>query len=109
MAQAPPLTATAPYRNPAPIRQEGTTTASEETRTSPQEKGGHPIQATPLSTPSSQVTAAREEHSRHKYSTRKWADGDKERAGNSHSLIPDSAIYSYNLDDSKTPGGLKVR
>jgi hypothetical protein len=33
----------------------------------------------------------------------------KEHAGNSPLSIPDSTIYSYNLDDSKTPGGLKVR
>jgi len=33
----------------------------------------------------------------------------KEQAGNSPAHIPDSAIYSYNMDDSKTPGGLKVR
>ena len=24
-------------------------------------------------------------------------------------IIPNGTIYSYNLDDSKTPGGLKVR
>ena len=109
MAQAPPLTATAPYRNPAPIRHEGTTTASEETHTSPRGKECHPVHPVPLSTPSSQVTATRKEHDRHKYGTRKWAAGNKEHAGNSHSPIPDTAIYSYNLGDSKTPDGLKVR
>jgi hypothetical protein len=30
-------------------------------------------------------------------------------ADNSPADIPDSAIYAYNIDDSKTPGGLKVR
>ena len=33
----------------------------------------------------------------------------KEQAGNSPADIPDSTIYTYNMDDSKTPGGLKVR
>jgi hypothetical protein len=36
-------------------------------------------------------------------------DKHEEHAGNSPVSIPDSAIYAYNLDDSKTPGGLKVR
>jgi hypothetical protein len=34
---------------------------------------------------------------------------EKEHARNSLDTIPGSAIYSYNLDDTKTPGGLKVR
>ena len=33
----------------------------------------------------------------------------KEHARNSPESIPESTIYSYNLDDTKTPGGLKVR
>jgi hypothetical protein len=33
----------------------------------------------------------------------------KEHGSNSPVHIPDSAIYAYNMDDSKTPGGLKVR
>ena len=33
----------------------------------------------------------------------------EEHAGNSPAIIPDSTIYTYNMDDSKTPGGLKVR
>lgn len=33
----------------------------------------------------------------------------EEHASNSPAGIPESTIYSYNLDDSKTPGGLKVR
>jgi hypothetical protein len=32
-----------------------------------------------------------------------------EHAGNSPDTIPNGTIYSYNLDDSKTPGGIKVR
>jgi len=28
---------------------------------------------------------------------------------NSSATIPSGTIFSYNLDDSKTPGGLKVR
>jgi hypothetical protein len=32
-----------------------------------------------------------------------------EHAGNSPVSIPDSTIHAYNMDDSKTPGGLKVR
>ena len=32
-----------------------------------------------------------------------------DKAGYLPSDIPASAIYSYNLDDSKTPGGIKVR
>jgi hypothetical protein len=32
-----------------------------------------------------------------------------EHVGNSPIPIPESAIYAYNMDDSKTPGGLKVR
>src|ERR1700684_2150647 len=43
MAQAPPLTATAPFRKPAPIREEGTTTASAETHTRPQKGGAIPF------------------------------------------------------------------
>jgi hypothetical protein len=33
----------------------------------------------------------------------------EEQAGNSPATIPESTIYVYNLDDSKTPGGIKVR
>jgi hypothetical protein len=33
----------------------------------------------------------------------------EKHAGNSPADIPDSAIYTYNMDESKTPGGLKVR
>jgi hypothetical protein len=33
----------------------------------------------------------------------------KEHISNSPAPIPDSTIYSYNMDGSKTPGGLKVR
>jgi hypothetical protein len=36
-------------------------------------------------------------------------DNAEEQTGNSPAAIPDSIIYSYNIDDSKTPGGLKVR
>jgi hypothetical protein len=38
-------------------------------------------------------------------------DGKKgrEHAADSPVAIPNSTIYAYNLDDSKTPGGLKVR
>ena len=32
-----------------------------------------------------------------------------EHAGNSPDTIQNGTIYSYNLDDSKTPGGIKVR
>jgi hypothetical protein len=32
-----------------------------------------------------------------------------EHASNSPAAIPESAVYAYNLDDSKTPGGIKVR
>jgi hypothetical protein len=34
---------------------------------------------------------------------------DKEHASNSPASIPESTIYSYNLDETKTPGGIKVR
>jgi hypothetical protein len=33
----------------------------------------------------------------------------EKRADNSPDPISSSAIYAYNLDDSKTPGGIKVR
>ena len=33
----------------------------------------------------------------------------EEHAGNSPEAIPNGTIYSYNVDDSKTPGGIKVR
>jgi hypothetical protein len=33
----------------------------------------------------------------------------EEQAGNSPDAIPSGTIYSYNVDDSKTPGGIKVR
>ena len=33
----------------------------------------------------------------------------EEHAGNSPDTIPSGTIYSYNVDDSKTPGGIKVR
>jgi len=36
-------------------------------------------------------------------------DSAEEFTDNSPVTIPSSTIYSYNLDDSKTPGGLKVR
>jgi hypothetical protein len=34
---------------------------------------------------------------------------EKEHADNSPDTIPNGTIYSYNLDDTKTPGGIKVR
>ena len=33
----------------------------------------------------------------------------EENGGDSPSTIPNGTVYAYNLDDSKTPGGLKVR
>ena len=36
-------------------------------------------------------------------------DKPEEQAGNSPESIPENTIYSYNMGDSKTPGGLKVR
>jgi hypothetical protein len=33
----------------------------------------------------------------------------EEQAGNSPESIPGETIYMYNLDDTKTAGGLKVR
>jgi hypothetical protein len=33
----------------------------------------------------------------------------KEHARYSPDAIPSGTIYSYNVDDSKTPGGIKVR
>jgi hypothetical protein len=33
----------------------------------------------------------------------------EEHAGNAPDTIPSDTIYSYNVDDSKTPGGIKVR
>lgn len=33
----------------------------------------------------------------------------EEHTSNSPADIPESTIYTYNMDDSKTPGGLKVR
>ena len=40
---------------------------------------------------------------------RKAPEPRKEHVGNSPGTIPESAIYAYNLDEMKTPGGLKVR
>jgi hypothetical protein len=40
---------------------------------------------------------------------RKAPEPGKEHARNSAGSIPESTIYSYNLDDTKIPGGLKVR
>jgi hypothetical protein len=34
---------------------------------------------------------------------------NEEHPGNSPASIPENTIYTYNMDDSKTPGGLKVR
>lgn len=34
---------------------------------------------------------------------------EKEHADNSPDAIPNGTIYSYNLDSTQTPGGLKVR
>jgi len=36
-------------------------------------------------------------------------ENGEQRAGNSPGAIPNGTIFSYNLDDRKTPGGLKVR
>ena len=33
----------------------------------------------------------------------------EEHSRNSPETIPNGTIYSYNVDDSKTPGGIKVR
>jgi hypothetical protein len=40
---------------------------------------------------------------------RKAAERGKEHLRNSPESILESIIYAYNLDDTKTPGGLKVR
>jgi hypothetical protein len=37
------------------------------------------------------------------------AEHGKQHHMNSPVTIPETATYSYNLDDSKTPGGMKVR
>ena len=111
MAQAPPLTATAPSgtrrlsgrkaARPRPRRRQRTRgpTGTRETST---------IHATPLSTPSPQVTWIRQENC-HEHGTRKRPEKSEEHASNSPAAIPESTIYSYNMDDSKTPGGMKVR
>jgi hypothetical protein len=36
-------------------------------------------------------------------------DKGGERSGNSIGAIQNGSVFSYNLDDTKTPGGLKVR
>jgi hypothetical protein len=36
-------------------------------------------------------------------------NNDEEHDRNSLSAIPNGTIFSYNLDETKTPGGLKVR
>jgi hypothetical protein len=36
-------------------------------------------------------------------------DTHEEQTGNSPESIPTDTIYAYNLDETKTPGGLKVR
>jgi hypothetical protein len=33
----------------------------------------------------------------------------EEQQGNSYSTIPSGTVFAYNLDEKKTPGGLKVR
>lgn len=33
----------------------------------------------------------------------------EEQQGNSPADIPESPVYAYNLDETKTPGGIKVR
>ena len=40
---------------------------------------------------------------------RKPPEPAKEHAENSSEAILENTIYAYNLDDTKTPGGLKVR
>jgi hypothetical protein len=40
---------------------------------------------------------------------RKPSEPAEEYAGNSTDTIPETTIYSYNLDDTETPGGIKVR
>ncbi len=39
----------------------------------------------------------------------KSPESAEEHGRNSPGAIPESIIYAYNLDDTKTPGGLKVR
>jgi hypothetical protein len=39
----------------------------------------------------------------------KASGAGEEHAGNTPETIPGGTIYSYNLDDSMTPGGIKVR
>jgi hypothetical protein len=34
---------------------------------------------------------------------------EEKHAGNSPLEMPESTVYSYNLDDTKTPGGIKVK
>jgi hypothetical protein len=37
------------------------------------------------------------------------AEMPESNSGNSPEYIPEENVYAYNLDDSKTPGGIKVR
>ena len=37
------------------------------------------------------------------------AGAPEEHAGNSAGIGPESRLFSYNMDEDKTPGGLKVR
>jgi hypothetical protein len=67
------------------------------------------IQLTRIHTLHQQVTAAEKGQCVMSAAPQNNSGENEEQAGSSPAPIPGSAIYVYNMDDSKTPGGLKAR
>jgi hypothetical protein len=67
------------------------------------------IQNTLILTSSQQVTAIQKGQCAVGTAPENSTGETEEHTGDSPAHLPDSTIYAYNEDDSKTPGGLKVR
>jgi hypothetical protein len=112
MAQAPPLTLTAPFRDPAPIRKEGPSAAVNRPENTLRRHGKRNTirnySRAPLTHRRSPQPSREQETAMNQAPENGQYKGE-EHIGNSPESIPESTIYTYNMDDSKTPGGLKVR
>jgi hypothetical protein len=86
---------------PRPRQDTGRKSAPAHALETPEERHGHMTGNTSPNTPSQHGDNA-DMHS-------DLRERGKEQADNSPVTIQESTIYSFNLDDRKTPGGMKVR
>ena len=112
MAARPPLDRHRPPSSPGTYRRKP---RPDRSRPAPETPATPPVKPrTDSATPPTCHIAAGHSHTEDRRNVMQPEPGNgrekgKEHAGNSPGNGPESAIYSYNMDDSKTPGGLKVR